>query len=58
VRGCGWGAARIASDRWLTPTAPIFEAIFEAMFEAIFEARFEAIVNVARISESDPKIAS
>ena len=54
MRGCGWGAARIASDRWLTPTAPIFEAIFEAMFEAIFEA----IVNVARISESDPKIAS
>jgi hypothetical protein len=32
--------------------------MLEAMFEARFEARFEAIVNVARISESDPKIAS
>ena len=54
MRGCGWGAARIASDRWPMPATSIFEAIVEAIFEAIFEA----IVDVAWISERDPKIAS
>jgi len=33
-------------------------SIFEAIVEAIFEAIFEAIVDVAWISERDPKIAS